>query len=142
MKTIFDTIVISNLDYNYFAQLDSADKLYYLFDVYEANTIKTRSIDLTEFFVDVHNSLQNSNDTYTEIAHNDHDRIDVMIDDQNIMIESNNLRAVREVMNHFMESGYILARDQKLEKMFRKDKITRYLRVFTIISQVTTICLN
>jgi hypothetical protein len=142
MKTIFDTIVISNLDYNYFAQLDSADKLYYLFDVYEANTIKTRSIDLTEFFVDVHNSLQNSNDTYTEIAHNDHDRIDVMIDDQNILIESNNLRAVREVMNHFMESGYILARDQKLEKMFRKDKITRYLRVFTIISQVTTICLN
>jgi len=142
MKTIFDTIVISNLDYNYFAQLDSADKLYYLFDAYEANTIKTRSIDLTEFFVDVHNSLQNSNDTYTEIAHNDHDRIDVMIDDQNILIESNNLRAVREVMNHFMESGYILARDRKLEKMFRKDKITRYLRVFTIISQVTTICLN
>ena len=142
MKTIFDTIVISNLDYNYFAQLDSADKLYYLFDVYEANTIKTRSIDLTEFFVDVHNSLQNSNDTYTDIAHNDYDRIDVMIDDQNILIESNNLRAVREVTNHFMESGYILARDRKLEKMFRKDKITRYLRVFTIISQVTTICLN
>ena len=65
-----------------------------------------------------------------------------MIDDQNILIESNNLRAVREVTNHFMESGYILARDRKLEKMFRKDKITRYLRVFTIISQVTTICLN
>ena len=65
-----------------------------------------------------------------------------MIDDQNIMIESNSLKALRFVTYKFIESGYILRRDISIEKMFRKDKVTRYLRVFKIINQAPDLCFN
>ena len=65
-----------------------------------------------------------------------------MIDDDNIMIEANSLRALRDVINRFIESGYILRRDLALEKSFRKDKVTRYMRVFYIVDQITGICSN
>ena len=70
------------------------------------------------------------------------DFVDVMIDDENIMIESNSLRALRHVTNKFMESGYMLQRDLATEKLFRKDKTTRYMRVFRIINFTNSICLN
>jgi hypothetical protein len=58
------------------------------------------------------------------------------------MIEANSLRAIRVVMNNFMQSGYILQRDKQTEKMFSKDKVTKYIRVFNIIDQITGICFN
>ena len=58
------------------------------------------------------------------------------------MIESNSFRAVRQVTNKFIESGYIIQRDPATEKMFKKDKVTRYIRVFRIIDFITGICLN
>ena len=70
------------------------------------------------------------------------DRVDVMIDDSNIMIESNNLKALRAVSYKFVEAGYILRRDVILEKVFKKDKLTKYLRIFRIINQVTDLCSN
>ena len=76
-------------------------------------------------------------DSTSDIEH-----VDVMIDDENIMIESNSLRAVRHVTYKFIESGYILKRDIALEKMFRKDKSTRYIRVFKIINYSSEMCLN
>ena len=72
----------------------------------------------------------------------DSEFVDVMIDDRNIMIESNSLRAVRHVTYKFVESGYILQRDLATEKIFRKDKTTRYIRIFRIISYVNSMCLN
>jgi hypothetical protein len=65
-----------------------------------------------------------------------------MIDDENIMIEANSLRAIRIVANRFMQSGYILQRDKQTEKMFSKDKVTKYIRVFYIVDQITGICFN
>lgn len=143
MKTIFNLITIDKVQYNYFAQLDSADKLFYLFDVYEMHTVnKSKAIDLTDFFMDVRDSIQNETNETHDIFSDNIDRVDVMIDDQNIMIESNKLGAIRHIVNKFMESGYLLSRDTNMEKMFRKDKLTRYMRIFKIINRVSTICLN
>ncbi len=65
-----------------------------------------------------------------------------MIDDQYIMIESNSLKAIRIIMTRFMESGYIVSRNKKTEKLFKKDKTTRYIRVYSIIDQTTGFCLS
>jgi hypothetical protein len=70
------------------------------------------------------------------------DFVDVIIDDENIMIESNSLKALRHVKDKFIESGYMLQRDLATEKMFRKDKTTRYIRVFRIINYTSSMCLN
>lgn len=143
MKTIFNLIRIDKVQYNYFAQLDSADKLFYLFDVYEMHTVnKSKAIDLTDFFMDVRDSIQNETNETHDVFSDNIDRVDVMIDDQNIMIESNKLGAIRHIVSKFMESGYLLSRDTNMEKMFRKDKLTRYMRIFKIINRVSTICLN
>jgi hypothetical protein len=71
-----------------------------------------------------------------------YNRVDVMIDDEIIMVEANSLKAMRHVINRFMQSGYILQRDIEQEKMFRKDKMTRYMRIFYIVDQISGICFN
>jgi hypothetical protein len=143
MKTIFDLIQIDKIQFNYFDQLDAADKMFYLLDVYEMHIInKTKAIDLTSFFQEVHQSIDSEASISRTGFPDNVDRVDVMIDEENIMIESNKLGAIRHVANKFMESGYILSRDKNMEKMFRKDKITRYMRIFKIINHVSTICLN
>ena len=58
------------------------------------------------------------------------------------MIESNSLKAGRHIVYRFVESGYILQRDMKLEKMFKHDKLTKYLRIFLIVNQTSSICVN
>lgn len=141
MKTVFDFAFISKTEYSYFAQLDPADRINYFFDLYSSILIpNTRVIDLSAFFGEVKASLEDAE--IPLMNRNDRDRVDVLIDDQNIMIESNSLRAVRHIAMQFIEAGYILSRDKETEKMFRKDKITRYMRIFKIISQVSTLCLN
>jgi hypothetical protein len=72
----------------------------------------------------------------------DADFVEVMIDNDTIMIESNGLRAMRHIIYTFAETGYILRRDRDTEKMFKADKVTRYLRIFKIIDQTSVICLN
>jgi len=59
-----------------------------------------------------------------------------MIDEENILIESNSLKTIRIVIRNFFELGYILRRDPVVEKMFKENKTTRYLRVYTIINQI------
>lgn len=142
MKTIFDTVFVSNTEYSYFNQLDNIDQVNYIFDLYGAAISLNKNImDLSAFFDGVRASLENSEiSTINEIP--DNERVDVMIDDQNIMIESNSLKAVRAIAGKFMEAGYLLSRDIEMEKTFRKDKITRYMRIFKIISQVSTLCFN
>jgi len=41
-----------------------------------------------------------------------------------------------------MEAGYLMTRDKITEKMFKKDKTTRYLRVYGIIGQIPGHCLS
>jgi hypothetical protein len=57
------------------------------------------------------------------------------------MIESNSLKATRHIALQFIEAGYILSRD-KNRKNVSKRQITRYMRIFKIINQVSTLCLN
>lgn len=145
MKTTFDNIHVSKFEYNYFAQLDSADQLQYFFDMYAASTTSAKNLDLTEFFGSIKDAIEDHSISKKDDDVNiprDSDRVDVMIDDQNILIESNSLKAVRHIALQFIEAGYILSRDQDMEKMFRKDKVTRYIRIFKIINQVSTICYN
>lgn len=144
MKTIFDSVFVSKTEYGYFDQLDPIDQINYFFDLYIALITPNKSnMDLSAFFSDVKASLENADLTsVSEVYADNTDRVDIMIDDQNIMIESNSLRAVKHITLKFIEAGYILARDKEMEKMFRKDKNTRYMRIFKIIDQVSTICLN
>jgi hypothetical protein len=144
MKTVFDHISVSKFEYNYFAQLDSTDQLNYFFDMYDAAISPKKHLDLSEFFGSVKEALEDNtilNDREDDIPR-DVDRVDVMIDDQNILIESNSLRAIRHISLQFFEAGYLLSRDKDMEKAFKKDKVTRYIRVFKIINQVSSLCLN
>jgi uncharacterized protein YfeS len=141
MKTIFDNIVVEYAEYSYFRKLNTADQLQYLFEIYEENISDKKSVDLSAFFDTIHKELQDPESLETDQP-DSNDRVDVLIDDDNIMIESNSLKAIRHLSLKFVEAGYILARDKGMEKMFHKDKQTRYLRIYRIIDQVSTICLN
>jgi len=151
MQTLFDKIFIGKAEYSATKSQNASDQIKYLFDIFDATSKQTRSIDLAEFFTDVQRSLEQyhenilveSHDVVMPSVNNDAmDFVDVMIDDHNIMIESNSLRAVRHVTNKFIESGYILQRDFATEKMFRKDKTTRYIRIYRIINFINSMCLN
>jgi hypothetical protein len=141
MKTIFDTITVNYSEYSYFDKLDSDAQLKYVFEIYDEAIQTNSTLDLTGFFQSIHESLQKPDLPDIE-SYDSHDRVDVLIDDETIMIESNSLRAVRHIALKFVEAGYILARAHDMEKSFKKDKITRYMRIFKIIDQVSTICFN
>jgi len=144
MKTIFDNIFVSKFEFNYFMQLDSVDQLNYFFDMYMAANATKKNLDLSEFFVSIKDAIEDNSISQKDDFNvpRDAERVDVMIDDQNILIESNSLKSVRHISLQFIEAGYILSRDKEMEKMFRKDKVTRYIRIFKIIDQVSTLCLN
>lgn len=148
MKSIFSYCNVNYAEWQYFNTLSEADKIRYMFDIYDAAHLKGASgMDLSKFFESVKETLIKSDvmqaeATVEHVGDDAADRVDVMIDDENIMIESNSLKALRFVSSKFVESGYILQRDKDTEKMFRKDKVTRYLRVFRIIDQISGICIN
>lgn len=143
MKTIFDLITLNYAEYSYFQTCNTADQVKFLFEIYEGATRRNAPLDLSKFFQSIHDELSNEDVEITVSGDiNDPNRVDVLIDDENILIESNSLKAVRHIASKFMESGYILSRDKEMEKTFRKDKITKYMRIYRIISQVSTLCLN
>jgi len=151
MQTLFDKIFIGKSEYLAVKSMHVSERLQYLFDLYDSVSKQTRSMDLSAFFTEVQQTLEQyhenavveTHDVATPAANSKSmDFVDVMIDDHNIMIESNSLRAVRHVTNKFIESGYILQRDFATEKMFRKDKTTRYIRIYRIINFINSMCLN
>ena len=145
MKTVFDKMQVNYAEYSYFKKLPKAEKMQFLFELYEGALIReSQGIDLGRVFEMIKDSL-------AESAHYDErpkqlpagaDYVEVMIDDENIMVESNSIRSIRQIVYRFFESGYILRRDKDMEKMFKRDKITRYLRIFRIIDQISVICIN
>jgi hypothetical protein len=145
MNTLFD-IVINYSEYQYFKTLSNPDKVQFLFQIIQSKQLSSK-LDLSEFFKYIETDLQDTQESVDlpEIIEHDNpdlEFVDVMIDDENIMIESNSLKALRHVKNKFIESGYMLQRDLATEKMFRKDKTTRYIRVFRIINYTSSMCLN
>lgn len=147
MKTIFNVINVNYAEYSYFQQLSKPERIQFFFEIYEAALIKhSGTLDLSEFFGAIKNQLDGEQEidetSKIDFSNNSVEQVAIMIDDDNIMIESNSLRATRHIIYKFFESGYILRRDKEMEKMFRKDKITKYLRIFSIVDQISTICTN
>lgn len=153
MQSIFNKIFITKAEYSIIKTMHASERLRWLFDTFDATTLQQTGMDLSSFFAEVQDNLERYKDLpiLPNIADNqldeipddrNHDFVDVMIDDDNIMIESNSLRALRIVTSKFMESGYMLQRDIATEKLFKKDKTTRYIRVFRIINFINSICLN
>jgi len=147
METRFEKISISKQEYVFFKTLPLQERLNYMFGLYESSAVTTiKAIDLSNFFSAIHTQLEEKEkeqETTTKVDETrSFDRVDVMIDDEIIMIEANSLRALRTVKDRFIEAGYILQRDVEQEKMFRKDKMTRYMRIFYIVDQITGICFN
>ncbi len=150
MKTIFDVLFVSYSEYEYFKTSSDVEKMNFLFELYDSRIIDSGQFDLSDFFNSVQQNLNAYTQSYNEQdiiqpdlqQSNNVDYVDVTIDDETIMIESNSLRATKHVTYKFIESGYILRRDIVTEKMFKKDKLTRYIRIFKIISQAFEICPN
>lgn len=143
MNSHLDAIEVQLPEFNFFQQLTSNEKFLYLTEIYDLETRKNSDIDIAE-------NLQTFFDDITELQQYDvlntggeeFDKVDVLVDNENLVLESNSLRAVRQIKNRFMDEGYVLARDSEIEKMFKKNKITRYLRVYKIIGRVFHLCYN
>jgi len=144
MKTLIDHISITYSEYSYFKELSNADKLQYMFESYESKDMPDSHLNLSTFFDSIKSAVIIEHDTFYESENyiDSNEKVDVTIDDTNIMIETNSLKALRHVSYRFVESGYILQRDRLTEKMFQKDKITKYIRVFRILNHTSSICSN
>lgn len=151
METLFDSITVNYSEYEYYSKLDDAEQVNFLLQLFEQSYMTSNGIDLSGFFSSI------SKESYDEFMEenmpaehiyespeyaNDPNRVDVLIDDDNIMIESNSLKAIKHIVYKFAESGYLLRRDFETEKMFKRDKLTKYLRIFHVIDQIPSICTN
>ena len=143
MNNCLNNIQILLPEFNFFQQLSSSEKFLYLTEIYELETRKTSENDIAE-------NLQTFFDDVTELQQYDvfntggeeFDKVDVLVDNENLVLESNSLSAVRQIKNRFMDEGYVITRDTEIEKMFKKNKLTRYLRVYKIIGRVFYLCYN
>lgn len=148
MKTVIDYISITYSEYSYFKELSNSDKLQYMFESYESNDMPNSDLNLSTFFESIKSAIiinhNIEHDTFNDLDNylDSDEKVDVTIDDTNIMIETNSLKALRHVSYRFVESGYILQRDRLTEKMFQKDKLTKYIRVFRILNYTSSICSN
>ena len=149
MKKTLEHIRIKDAEFNYFITLSPTDQLTYFFELYEAEkNVQSGNINLKQFFNNIKDALDEREDDSIEIdltqnsIPENFNLVDILIDDKRIMIESDSLSAVRKVIRKFMESGYIISRDTKMEKLFKPDKVTRYMRVFKIINHASTFSLN
>ena len=143
MKTKIKNIHVNYSEYCYFDYLSESEAVEYFFQLFEGQFNQPK-LDLQDFFSQIQEEEQ---EDYT-IVHLDKElpknskRVDVMLDDDYLVVESDSLKAVKLVTGRFMESGYLMTRDKITEKMFKKDKTTRYLRVYSIIGQIPGHCLS
>ena len=143
MKPLFEHTIITYSEYEYFKSLAKSDKIKYMFELYDETTLVPQILNLNMFFETIKSAVLNSK--YIPIVETPKVKqsiIDVTIDDETIMIETDNLKALRTVLWRFVESGYVLRRETNMEKMFRKNKHTKYIRIFQILNRSSNICLN
>jgi len=141
VKKTLEHIKIKDAEFNYFITLSPSDQLTYFFELYEAEqNVQSGNINLKQFFNNIKDALDNREEDSIEIdltqksIPENYKLVDILIDDKRIMIESDSLSAIRKVIRKFIESGYIMSRDLRMEKIFKEDKVTRYMRVFSIIN--------
>ena len=151
MNNIFDNITVRLPELHYFQQLLRKEKIYYFLELYETSTnsqeLQTSGLKegLQQFFDDLEFESTNELPYYEsyDIGSEDHyNRVDILVDNENLVIESNSLKAVRSIKDKFLDCGYLLIRDTDVEKVFRVDKITKYVRVYKIIGRTFHLCLN
>ena len=143
MNNKIKKIYVNYSEYCYFDYLSDSEAVDYFFQLYEGQATKSK-LDLGGFFTQINEEYINE-EPLVQLKNDipDHsNRVDIMIDDEYLLIESNSLKAVRIVMTKFMESGYVMSRDKKSELMFKPDKTTRYLRVYTIVGQIPGVSLS
>lgn len=148
MKNLFDKIEVSYPEFNFFKQLTGAEKVHYFLEIYDIETKKRKNNSrglvsgLNDFFDEI-NEESNHGVEFDSVEFGEtNDRVDIMIDSEHIVIESNNLKATRHIAYKFVDSGYMIKRDRDIEKMFRKSKVSKYLRVYKIIGQESCLCYN
>ena len=148
MDSLFDNIHVNYSEYEYFSGLPESEKVNFLMQLFDQAYTTAAGIDLSAFFKSLIESEPDDDSKQIETLYEspeyetDPNRVDVLIDENNIMIESNSLRAIKHIAYKFAESGYILKRDFETEKMFKRDKVTKYMRIFLVIDQVNNICIN
>ena len=151
METIFDSITVNYSEYEYYNKLVDSEKINFLLQLFDQAFMISNGLDLSGFFSSINKeALDEMVEENNDVEHiyeskdyaDDPNRVDVLIDEDNIMIESNSLKAIKHIVYKFAESGYLLRRDFETEKMFKRDKITKYLRIFYVIDQVPSICTN
>lgn len=168
MKNIFQHISISKSEYQNMLNYTPHEKFQYLIDIFEKYSdveMPNQLSMLNDFFKDLTSNINDDDDdedddiesvdntgflnTVPDSEHvdlndafNSKNRVDILIDNDHILIESNSLKSLRHVIYKFFDMGYVIQRDLETEKIFRKDKLTRYLRVYNIVGINTVICLN
>jgi len=156
MNNIFQHVDVTKHEYQLMLDYTAYEKFQYitdLFDIHVKNNIDTDDT-LGKFFNEIYDELNSTieldsqEDSQTTIEYipeddiNSKNRVDILIDDDHILIESNSLKSLKHIIYNFFDTGYVLQRDKETEKMFRKDKLTRYLRVYNIIGINSIICPN
>ena len=135
MNNVFNNITVRLPELHYFQQLLKKEKIYYFLELFEtsinAKEIQTTGIQegLQQFFDDLETESSNEMHYYEsyDICSDEHyNRVDILVDNENIVIESNSLKAVRSIKDRFLDCGYLLVRDTDVEKVFRVDKITKW----------------
>ncbi len=149
MDNVFENIIISLPELNYYKSLDPTDKVEYFLDLYDISkkSINYSSEDLAKGVQNFFDELEADESTpelesYDVGSINGTDRVDVLVDNENLVLESNSLKATREIRNRFLDCGYLLSRDLEVEDMLKPDKITRFLRVYKIIGRTYHLCYN
>lgn len=141
MKSVLNNIYISSYEYNYIVDLTNKEKFSYLMSRIETETQRNREINLTEFFNEISAEIPDEThlDDFEELQFGElnGDQVDVMLDNEHILIESNSLKNIKITTKNFFELGYILQRDHDTEKLFIKNKLTRFLRVYKITGNIT-----
>jgi hypothetical protein len=145
-KPLLDKIFVGYPEYDFFTTLSDIKKVQYLFEIFDIEQKRNGQGTIIDGLSDFFNELADDIDHGVEFDSydigNDKTRVDVMIDSDNIVLESNSLKAVRYMAYKFMSSGYLIYRDKEAEKIFRKNKVTRYLRVYKIFGQHVGLCYN
>jgi hypothetical protein len=144
MNNKIKNIHVNYSEYCYFDYLSDSEAIEYFFQLFEGINTK-ENLDLNGFFDQINEEYNIQDEPVVRLKKDipDHsNRVDIMIDDEYLLVESNSLKAIRIVLTKFMESGYVMSRDVKSEKMFKADKTTRYLRVFNIIGQIPGLSLS
>ena len=144
--SLFDKLFVGYPEYNFFNTLPGIEKVHYLFEIFDIEVKRNGKDTLINGLNDFFHDISEEADQWIEFDSydfgDDKTRVDVMIDSENIVVESNSLKAVRYIAHKFMDNGYLLKRNSESEKIFRKNKVTRYLRVYKIIGQFDGLCYN